>query len=74
MIKEILNNQKNNPLRLNETSSRIEASLVLVISLGIIIYMLLHGIFDTTCWKNDLALIFWMIFSSSLIYLKIDSI
>jgi len=45
--KEIFSNQKN--------------SAVLAVSLGIIIYILLHGFFDTTYWKNDLALIFWMI-------------
>lgn len=48
IIKEILNNQKN--------------SLVLAVSLGIILYILLHGIFDTTYWKNDFSLIFWIIF------------
>ena len=47
-IREILANRKN--------------SLVLAVSLGIMIYILLHGIFDTTYWKNDLALIFWIMF------------
>jgi O-antigen ligase len=45
--KKILSNQKN--------------SAVLAVSLGIVIYILFHGIFDTTYWKNDLALIFWII-------------
>jgi O-antigen ligase len=31
-----------------------------VISLGIIIYFLLHGLVDTTYFKNDLAVIFWL--------------
>ena len=45
-IGEILKNQKN--------------SALLAVSLGIVIYILLHGILDTTYWKNDLALIFWI--------------
>ena len=48
-IKEISANQKN--------------SAILAVSLGIIICILLHGIFDTTYWKNDLALIFWIMIS-----------
>jgi len=64
-IKEIFSNQKNSPLRLDETSPRIETSAILAVSLGIIIYILLHGFFDTTYWKNDLALIFWMIIFSA---------
>jgi len=31
--------------------------------LGIMIYILLHGIADTPYWKNDLAIIFWTVFS-----------
>ena len=31
--------------------------------LGIVIYILLHGIVDTPYWKNDLAIVFWTIFS-----------
>ncbi|MFC1645279.1 O-antigen ligase family protein [Patescibacteria group bacterium] len=31
--------------------------------LCIILYILMHGIFDTTYWKNDLSIIFWIIFS-----------
>lgn len=32
------------------------------ISLGIVIYILLHGLVDTTYFKNDLAVIFWLSF------------
>ncbi|MBU2028458.1 O-antigen ligase family protein [Patescibacteria group bacterium] len=35
---------------------------VALIALGIIIYFLLHGILDTTYFKNDLAVIFWLAF------------
>ena len=31
--------------------------------LGIMIYILLHGIADTPYWKNDLAIVFWTVFS-----------
>lgn len=30
--------------------------------LGIMLYTLIHGILDTPYWKNDLAVIFWMVF------------
>lgn len=46
-LKRILKNQKNSPL--------------LTVSLAIILYFLIHGLADTTYWKNDLALIFWVI-------------
>ena len=55
-------NQKNSPLRLDVSSSRIEARPLLAVSSGIIIYILLHGMMDTTYWKNDLSFIFWIIF------------
>lgn len=35
---------------------------IALISLGIIIYFLLHGMLDTTYFKNDLAVIFWLAF------------
>lgn len=28
----------------------------------ILIYFLIHGLFDTTFWKNDLSFIFWLVF------------
>jgi len=31
--------------------------------LGTMLYILIHGFFDTTYFKNDLAVIFWMLFS-----------
>ncbi|MFH0969724.1 MAG: O-antigen ligase family protein [Patescibacteria group bacterium] len=34
---------------------------------GIILYILIHGIADTTYWKNDLSLIFWIFFSLGLL-------
>jgi len=32
------------------------------IALGIMIYILLHGLVDTTYFKNDLAVVFWLLF------------
>ncbi|MFZ2193852.1 MAG: O-antigen ligase family protein [Candidatus Moraniibacteriota bacterium] len=34
-----------------------------LMGLGIMFYFLLHGLFDTTYFKNDLAIIFWLLFS-----------
>lgn len=33
-------------------------------------YTLIHGLVDTTYWKNDLAVIFWLLISSILLQLK----
>lgn len=33
-----------------------------IVALGILLYILFHGIADTTYFKNDLAAVFWMIF------------
>ncbi len=35
---------------------------VFLMAIGIIIYFLLHGLADTTYFKNDLAVIFWLAF------------
>jgi O-antigen ligase len=40
--------------------SRRRKEKIVLISLGIIIYFLLHGLADTTYFKNDLAVIFWL--------------
>lgn len=45
-----LKKQKNSPL--------------LAVSLGIVFYILIHGMIDTTYWKNDLSLMFWIIIFS----------
>lgn len=46
---------------LKKIIQRKEEKIVLV-AVGIIIYVLLHGILDTTYFKNDLAVIFWLAF------------
>jgi O-antigen ligase len=33
-----------------------------LIGLGIMVYILLHGLVDTTYFKNDLAVVFWLLF------------
>lgn len=40
-------------------------STFLAVSLGIVFYILIHGMIDTTYWKNDLSLIFWIIIFST---------
>jgi O-antigen ligase len=40
---------------------------IALISLGIIFYFLLHGLVDTTYFKNDLSIIFWLSFFLPLI-------
>jgi O-antigen ligase len=32
-----------------------------ILPLGIMIYILVHGLVDTTYWRNDLAVVFWMV-------------
>ncbi len=39
-----------------------EPNDVLFVALGIMLIILIHGIFDTTYFKNDLAIIFWLNF------------
>jgi len=57
----ILAKQKTSFVPLNKTK---EGKQVLVIILmAAVIYILVHGLADTTYWKNDLALVFWSIVS-----------
>jgi len=42
--------------------SKKEPRQVLFVALGIMLIILIHGIFDTTYFKNDLAIIFWLNF------------
>ncbi len=44
--------------------SRKEGSVEMIIGSLIIFSMLVHGLFDTTYFKNDLAVIFWLSFFS----------
>lgn len=41
-------------------------TIIGIVSLGIIIYFLLHGVADTTYFKNDISVIFWLAFLSLL--------
>lgn len=47
--------------------AKFSQNFVNLISLGIILYFLLHGLVDTTYFKNDLAVIFWLAFFSLLL-------
>lgn len=40
--------------------------LISLISLSLVIYFLIHGIFDTTYFKNDLAVVFWLAYLISI--------
>jgi O-antigen ligase len=40
-----------------------KSSKVAAVLLGIMLYILIHGLADTPYWKNDLAMIFWIIFA-----------
>jgi len=53
----------------NHQNGNLQIASVLA---GIMLYILIHGIADTTYWKNDLALIFWTIFSLGLIIRDIN--
>ena len=39
-------------------------------SLGILFYVLIHGLFDTPYWKNDLAFSFWIMFFLTIAFAK----
>ena len=41
-------------------------TLLGLVSLSIILYFLLHGLADTTYFKNDLAVIFWLAYLNAL--------
>lgn len=42
--------------------------------LGIMFYILLHGLLDTTYWKNDLAVIFWLVFTLGILAKQLPSL
>jgi O-antigen ligase len=37
-----------------------------ILFLGIIIYILVHGLVDTTYWRNDLAVVFWAVIAMNI--------
>ena len=43
-----------------------------IVILGVMLYILIHGLVDTPYWKNDLAAAFWIIFSLGAIIPKIS--
>ena len=38
--------------------------------LAIMLYFLLHGLVDTTYWKNDSAVVFWLVIATNILLLK----
>jgi len=47
-------------------SSKNKKTILAIVSIGIIFYFLLHGVADTTYFKNDLAVVFWSAFFFSI--------
>jgi O-antigen ligase len=37
-----------------------------ILFLGIMVYILVHGLIDTTYWRNDLAVVFWVVIAANL--------
>ncbi len=42
--------------------SKKERSQEKILALSLLIYFLIHGIFDTTIWQNDTSFLFWFVF------------
>ena len=50
-------------LRIKETSENVfNKNALATLSTAILIYILIHGMVDTTYFKNDLAIVFWLFF------------
>jgi putative inorganic carbon (hco3(-)) transporter len=47
-----------------EILSKKQKDDILLIALGIMVYILVHGMVDTTYFKNDLSVIFWVVLFS----------
>lgn len=47
-------------------------SFVAAVLFGIMAYILIHGLADTLYWKNDLAMVFWVIFFLGLAVKRLD--
>jgi O-antigen ligase len=47
-------------------------SVSVTVLLGIMLYILIHGLVDTPYWKNDLAVVFWIILFLGIISIKIS--
>ena len=47
-------------------ATRINADTALIL-MSVMVYTLIHGLLDTTYWKNDLSVIFWLIISLMII-------
>jgi len=47
---------------LSKNIKKQKNSEISAVLLGIMLYILIHGLVDTPYWKNDLSLVFWLIF------------
>jgi len=50
---------------------KVYSSEFMVILMSVMIYVLIHGLVDTTYWKNDLAVFFWIVIGC-MVVLKFD--
>ena len=62
--KGIFEYKKARPGSARHGSKDISATILLI---SLMAYILIHGLFDTTYWKNDLAIMFWVIIGTMLI-------
>ncbi|MEA2098343.1 MAG: O-antigen ligase family protein [Patescibacteria group bacterium] len=53
-----------------DTINRVSTTVKIYIINALMIYILIHGLVDTTYWKNDLSLIFWIVSALLLINSK----
>ena len=60
---------KQKPLFAQDGASR-GRQLIGIFLAAVVVYILIHGLVDTTYWKNDLALVFWSIVSLSYIAIR----
>jgi O-antigen ligase len=42
-------------------SKALEGAAPIIILMAVVFYLLAHGLIDATYWKNDLALVFWVV-------------
>ena len=43
-----------------------KSEIINIITISVMAYILIHGLVDTTYWKNDLAIVFWMVIAAML--------
>jgi O-antigen ligase len=54
------------------TKGLADKQLLSIFLVAAVVYILVHGLADTTYWKNDLALVFWSVISLGYITIRLD--